>query len=196
MDEIIINKRVFKQISVNHNYYIDCDGNVYSKFAKRIIKHMYKRGNDKLYAYVDISIEGKQKHVPIHRLIYSTWIGNIPNDMQVNHKDDNSLNNNYLNLYVGTQKDNIKDCFHNNHRVGNVFYLTVFDKKADKLLTFCPASDFIEYCGHSCNNGSIKRFFNKNWFKKQYEIIEYKHIDNLSHFRSVTTMADECKPVG
>ena len=29
MDEIIIDKRVFKQISVNHNYYIDCDGNTY-----------------------------------------------------------------------------------------------------------------------------------------------------------------------
>ena len=23
-----------------------------------------------------------------------------------------------------------------------------------------------------------------------------KHIDSLSHFKSVTTMADECKPVG
>lgn len=195
MREIIIGKKVFREISLNNNYYIDCDGNVYSKFAKRVIKHLYRKIGGKLYAHVDIYIDGKQKHIPIHKLVYVTWVGEIHPNLQINHKDDNSLNNNYLNLYVGTQKDNIKDCINNNHRVGNVFYLTLHDKKLDSVVTFCPASDFIDYCGHPCNNGCIKRFFKRNWFKKRYEILEYKHIDNLSHFKSVTTMADECKPV-
>lgn len=195
MCEIIIGKKVFREISLNNNYYIDCDGNVYSKFAKRVIKHLYRKIGDKLYAHVDIYIDGKQKHIPIHKLVYVTWVGEIPSNLQINHKDDNSLNNNYLNLYVGTQKDNIKDCINNNHRVGNVFYLTLHDKKLDKVVTFCPASDFIDYCGHPCNNGCIKRFFKRNWFKKRYEILEYKHTGNLSHFKSVTAMADECKPV-
>lgn len=115
--------------------------------------------------------------------------------MQINHKDDNSLNNNYLNLYAGTQKDNIRDCITNKHRVGGMYYLTIFDKKTDEVLTFCPANKFIEYCKHSCVNGCIKRFFKRNWFKKRYEILEYKRIDNLSHFKSVTTMTDECRSV-
>ena len=195
MCEIIIDKRVFKQVSINHNYYIDCDGNVYSKFAKKIIKTLYRNINNKCYAYVDMFVAGKQKHINIHRLVYTAWVGEIQEGMQINHKDDNSLNNNYLNLYAGTQKDNIRDCITNKHRVGGMYYLTIFDKKTDEVLTFCPANKFIEYCKHSCANGCIKRFFKRNWFKKRYEILEYKRIDNLSHFKSVTTMTDECRSV-
>lgn len=39
-----------------------------------------------------------------------------------------------------------------------MYYLTIFDKKTDEVLTFCPANKFIEYCKHSCVNGCIKRF--------------------------------------
>ena len=33
------------------------------------------------------------------------------------------------NLYCGTQKENIQDCFVNNHRVGRINKLIVYDKK-------------------------------------------------------------------
>lgn len=161
MNDIIINGVVFKQVELNNNYYIDQDGNVYSKFCKKIIRHMYRTPTSKTYAYVDMYIDGVQKHMPIHKLVYLTWIGSIPKGMQINHKDDNSLNNNYLNLYAGTQKDNIKDCIGNRHRVS---YITVFDKYKNKIITFCPAKNIIPYANHTCKNGFIRRWFCRKWF--------------------------------
>lgn len=178
--KIIINEKVFK--SYDKMYYVSEDGDIYSMYSKKILKH-----NIDLNGYHRVDIHGK--HVKIHKLVYSVWVGEIEQGKQVNHKDDNKDNNHYSNLYVGTQKDNIHDCISNGHRQGNIWYLTIYDKKINKLLTFSPASDFISYSGHPCGNGGVKRMFTRNWFKKRYEIIDYKK-------RSVTTIADECKLVG
>ncbi len=52
-------------------------------------------------------------------------------------------NNHYLNLYAGTQKENIQDCIKNNHRVGNSHILILFDKEKIKLLNFTLQRIFI-----------------------------------------------------
>lgn len=179
MQNIVIDEKVFKPY--NEYYFVSEYGDVYSMHSKKLLKH-----NIDLHGYHRVDIHGK--HFKIHKLVYLTWIGDIRSGEQINHIDDNKNNNHYSNLYKGTQKENIRDCIANNHRVGNVWYLTVYDKLENKILTFSPASDFIEYSGHSCKNGGVKRMFNKNWFKKRYDIIDYKK-------RSVTTKADECKPV-
>lgn len=192
-DSIIIGKKEFRRI--NDNYYISSKGEVYSKFSKRILKCQIQNKNNKPYMRIDFYIDGKQRHMLIHRLVFETWVRPLKDGEQVNHIDDDSLNNDYRNLYVGTQKENIQDCFNNQHRVGNVFYLTIFDKEKNIIKTFCPANKFIEYCGHSNRSGSLNKYFNKNWFKKRYEIIEFKRINDLNEYKSVTTMGDECNPV-
>ena len=192
---IIINNETFKQLRINKTYYISQSGRVYSCFSQKIIKP-HKRGRyPKEYYYVDIWLNGRQRHIPIHRLVYDTWVEPITRDDQINHIDDNPLNNHIDNLYKGTQKQNIQDCVNNNNRVGNTWYLTIKDKQENKILTFAPASDFIAYCGHPNKSKSLNKFFQKNWFKKRYEIIEFKRIKDINHLQSVTTMADECKPV-
>lgn len=178
--EIIINEKIFKPY--DDMYYVSADGDVYSKYSNKILKH-----NIDLNGYHRVDIHGK--HIKIHKLVYLTWIGELKSDCQINHKDDNKNNNHYTNLYAGTQKENIQDCISNGHRsTTNIWYLTLYDKEKNKIITFSPASDFIEYSGHSCKNGSVKRMLTKNWFKKRYKIIDYKK-------KSVTTMVDECKPV-
>lgn len=194
MESIIFNGKEFKQYRYNPNYFVSCDGEVFSNFSKKIIKNGV-RGKEKQYYSVDITIDHSQKHIPVHKIVYDTWVRKLEPNEQVNHRDDNSFNNNASNLYVGTQKENIQDCINNNHRVGNVFYLTVFDKEIGKVLTFVPAGNFIEYSGHSNKSGSLNKFFSKQWFKQRYEIIEYKRVKNLDELKGVTTMADECKPV-
>lgn len=47
------------------------------------------------------------KHYLIHRLVYSTFKGDIPTDMNVNHIDENPANNKLSNLNLMTHKDNI-----------------------------------------------------------------------------------------
>lgn len=195
MDVIIINDKEFKQIRVNKNYWISSDGELYSEHANKIINASINSNLGKLYKRVDIRVDGKPHHMMIHRLVYDTWVSPITRNDQINHINDDSLDNRVENLYKGSQKSNIADCVRNGHRVGHIKYLTIFDKKVKKTLTFCPSSDFIEYSKHSCQNGSIKRMFNKNWFKKRYIIIDFKNVNDKRHLKSVTTMADECKPV-
>lgn len=199
MKSIFINGKEFKQIKVNDNYYISAYGDAFSQHSKTVIKHSMRPVGNKLYPYVNIKVNGKAKKMAIHKLVFETWVRALKEGEQVNHKDDNSLNNHYSNLYAGTQKENIQDCFNNSHRVGNVFYLTLLDKEINQIISFCPASEFIEYSGHSNKSKSLNKFFSKNWFKKRYEIIEFrrlKNIDEYNELKGVTTIGDECSQVG
>ena len=183
---MIINNTEFKSCPINNNYLVSRNGDIYSKKSKIYLK--WARDSDG-YPRVDMYFNGKQHHYKVHKLVWITWMGNIPEGFQLNHKDDNKENPSLDNLYLGTQKENVKDCMKNGHRVGSTHSLKVFDKVANKELVFCPAKTFIDYCGHTSANGSVKKFFDKDWFNKRYTIIYYKQIEDL------TTMADECKPV-
>lgn len=195
MKEIIIQGKIFKQFK-DTKYYCDENGNIFSDFSQKILKPLVRKyPNKKNYYYVDINLGEGQKHVNIHRIVYETWIGSVPSSAQINHKDDNSLNNHYSNLYCGDQKENIKDCFENEHRVGNAWVLTVYDKEVGQTITFCPANGFIGYSGHPCKNGCLNRMFSRNWFKKRYKIISYYLCKSLEEKQSVTTNPDECKDV-
>lgn len=170
-------------------YYIGQHGEVYSTYSHKFLKP--EKNN---IGYLRVNLHGK--HKLIHKLVYETWIGSIPKGLQINHKNDNKLDNYYKNLYSGTQKENIEDCINNQHRRGHTYCLIVYDNKIQQAKTFYPAKDFIEYCGHPSKNGSIKKFFNKNWFKQRFTILHYSIIHNEQELKDVTTMADECKPVG
>ena len=192
-NSIFFNKKEFKVYPRNTNYYVSSDGEVFSTFSKKVIKKELRGKANKLYYTVDIYLDGKQKHIPIHKMVYESWVRILEDGEQVNHLNDKQLDNNVENLYSGTQKQNVADCIRNKNRVGNVFYLTIYDKKINKIITFCPANKFIEYSEHSNKSGSLNKFFSKNWFKKRYEIIEFKRVNNIEEFEGVTTNPDECK---
>ena len=164
MAEIVIDGKILRQF--DPVYYVGEYGDIYSTYSKKFLKHSIDLNG---YHRVDIH----RKHMKVHKLVFLTWVRNVPEDMQINHRDDNKNNNHYTNLYAGSQKDNVCDCIRNGHRKGNIHYLTVLDKKIGKVITFSPCSDFIEYSGHPCGNRSVKRMFSKNWFKTRYEIIDY-----------------------
>ena len=48
----------------------------------------------------------KKKHFYVHRLVWTTFYGEIPDDMEVNHKDENKQNNSLDNLNLLSHKDN------------------------------------------------------------------------------------------
>lgn len=180
MNEIIIDEVVYKRY--DDMYFVSASGDVYSQYSGKKLKHSIDIDG---YHRVDLH----SRHKKVHKLVYEVWGGELLAGIQVNHRDDNKDNNHISNLYAGTQKENIRDCGANGHRVGNTWYLTIADKQTGETLTFSPASDFIKYCGHPCENGNVKRMFSRNWFRKRYEIIDYKK-------KSVTTTADECRQVG
>lgn len=150
-------------------YYVSIDGDVYSAYKKDTMKHYIDHNG-----YHRVDIHGR--HIKVHKLVYSVWIGDVPDGKIIRHLDDDKDNNHADNLGLGTQKENIKDAFRNGHKFlkGNAHTLTVYDKLIDEEVTFCPAERFIEYSRHSCVNGGISRMMSRNWFKERFDVIKYK----------------------
>ena len=193
MESIFLNDEEFKLYVPG--YYVSEDGKVYSYKSQKLLKWLFRGKGAKKYPYVEVTINKVRKKVNVHRIVCETWIRKLNSHEQVNHIDDNKLNCNYKNLYIGSQKQNIADCFNNKHRVGNIIKMTLFDKETNEQISFCPASNFIEYSGHSNKSKSLKKFFSKDWFKKRYTIIEFKNIKNIKELNGVTTIPDEFKEV-
>ncbi|MCK5217844.1 MAG: HNH endonuclease [Methanosarcinales archaeon] len=67
--------------------------------------------NDRGYFCVYLSRHSKRKKYRISRLVSQTFLYNSENLPEVNHKDGNKDNNNYLNLEWSTHSQNIKHAF-------------------------------------------------------------------------------------
>ena len=94
------------------DYIISYDGIILRKISngpvligKRLKIQTHKQG----YKTIGLSINGKQLHsILIHRLMWETWIGRIPKELEINHKgkDGDKTNNQLSNLEVVTHKEN------------------------------------------------------------------------------------------
>lgn len=93
-----------KQIPNFENYLIDENGNVYSTLSSKYIKaHLHRDG----YLRIGLYNNGARKEFQVHRLVALTYIPNPQNLPQVNHKDENKLNNNVENLEWCTGQYNL-----------------------------------------------------------------------------------------
>jgi len=77
--------------------------------AKRKVKnkilrtHISKNGG---YETVQLSMNGKAKYFMVHRLVMLAFVGPLPENKEINHKDFNPLNNHLENLEYVTHKEN------------------------------------------------------------------------------------------
>lgn len=74
-------------------------------FKEMLIK-LHKDSNH-YYLKVNLYKNGVGKPFYIHRLVYETFVGEIPEGMQVNHIDENKENNRVDNLNLMTPSQNI-----------------------------------------------------------------------------------------
>lgn len=94
-----------KEIEDFLNYFITEDGRVFSRWSNKFLKFGYRKG----YKYVRLRVErGKYINKSIHILVAITYIPNLLNLPQINHKDLNILNNRVGNLEWCTHKENIE----------------------------------------------------------------------------------------
>lgn len=84
-------------------YDVSDEGDVYSHFYKVCLK--LKLNNNGYYT-VRLSLSGKEKNIPLHRLIALHFIPNPENKPQINHIDGNKLNNKLENLEWCTNQEN------------------------------------------------------------------------------------------
>lgn len=83
--------------------------------SKNGIVYRYDEHKDKLvvcnthnsYGYERISIAGN-KQLMVHRLVWETFKGEIPEDMQIDHKNNNRKDNSISNLQLVTCAENIQ----------------------------------------------------------------------------------------
>ena len=71
------------------------------------VKYHKKSGKMKWYWIVGYSENGEPKAYPLHRLVYAWFIGYVPANMDVDHIDGDTLNNDLSNLQLLTRKENL-----------------------------------------------------------------------------------------
>ena len=110
-------------LSINDNYCISKNGNVYSYYTNKILK---QRNNKKGYPSVYLTINGKGISKVVHRLVAKTFIPNPYNLPQVNHIDGDKTNNNVNNLEWCTNQEN------HNHKMKNGFNVSLKGEKSGR----------------------------------------------------------------
>ena len=94
---------IWKEIPLYNNYKVSNLGNVYSKRRNKVLKGGISNG----YRHVDLYSNNKRKMFKVHQLVAIAFLKHrLDNNMVVNHKDFNRLNNNVSNLEVITQRQN------------------------------------------------------------------------------------------
>ena len=88
-------------------------GNLIKKYETNILK-----GSIDKYGYktVKMLVDGKKKHIKVHRIVATAFLINQEYKPQVNHKNMNKLDNRIVNLEWCTDLENKK---HFNMKVGN-----------------------------------------------------------------------------
>lgn len=83
--------------------------NNYSRNKGRVLTKRKNRG----YWSVALSKDKSYRRFSIHRLVYQSFVGEIPKGKQINHIDGDKLNNKLKNLEVVTPKENTQHAWRN-----------------------------------------------------------------------------------
>ena len=109
-------KEIWKVVPNYPNYYVSNTGKVKSIYKKSygmkilILKQYLDRYG---YLYVrlsnrDLNNKSKMINLKVHRLVAMCFLNNYSKDLQVNHIDENKLNNNVSNLEMCSNKYNCR----------------------------------------------------------------------------------------
>jgi hypothetical protein len=97
-----------KEIKDYENLYsFDLNTNkVYSHYSSLYLKpYLNKNG----YYRIQLNKKGYQKNIFLHRLVYEAHNGPIPDELYIDHIDNNSQNNNIDNLRLATLCENAQN---------------------------------------------------------------------------------------
>lgn len=102
--------------SLDFLYEISEDGRIFRNVkSKKQLKikldnHHSKNG----YYATFVRYKGKPKRVMIHKAVAECWLGDCPNNYEVDHIDRNTHNNHYTNLRYVTKSEQMKNRDHSN----------------------------------------------------------------------------------
>lgn len=135
---------------------IDSEGRIWRNAMKKglkkggyqIVKVKRKRAEFKLplgYLQVRIMMNGKRYYVGAHRLVWQYFKGDIPDGLQVNHKNGIKHDNRIKNLEVVTRSENMKHSYklglHNQHGERN-HQCKIADKQVVEIRNLYATGDY------------------------------------------------------
>lgn len=94
-----------KVITGFNNYSVTKEGDVYNNKTNRKLKSSC---SPKGYSFIELCRPNEHKIKTIHRIVWETYIGVIPDNIQINHIDGNKSNNSLSNLELVTGSENLK----------------------------------------------------------------------------------------
>lgn len=134
------------------SYIFYSDGRVYNR-----VTDTWLNANTRSSNYLNVTLRDDNNNRvtrPLHRLMYEVFIGDIPDGMQINHKDENKTNNvtlfnsdgtiAYTNLEIVTPKENCNHGSRNERirktetgkkRIKQTFEVVVIDPKTNEKIT-------------------------------------------------------------
>lgn len=102
----------WRQLENFPEFYICRDGRVVNSKTRNILVPSNRNG----YLRVNLYHEGHNTKLSLHRLLYSAFIGPVPDDMVIDHIDGNKSNNDLSNLRLVSQSDNMYNAMVNGHK--------------------------------------------------------------------------------
>ena len=135
-----------------------------------------------------LSVGDKQKTYYIHRLVTEAFIGPIPKDMQINHKDGDKHNNDFGNLEIVTQKENMQHAreigLYNSEPRKKTFYIIDTDNK-EVVAEFYSENSMASFlfCIGSEILGTTNKSLLKDFTKEKYEIVRTIYITNMEELK-------------
>lgn len=150
---------MFKEVAGFSNYLVSPCGEV----RNCLTNHVFKPSKSKA-GYLTVGIrndKGKRVFKLVHRLVYETYVGAVPEGLVVDHIDNDPTNCQLSNLQAITQRDNI------NRKFANLPCPILKHTNGGRVRVTLPYKDFCHKLGlQDTNFGQLlkgKRKSHKGW---------------------------------
>jgi len=164
------------------DYYIATScGDIYSTKWKKPKKLKPQRASQSAKGYYQVRLFSKQykkgKLQYVHRLIYETFVDDIPEGYEIDHKDGDTTNNDISNLQIIKPRDNKlkyykgKDIHWREHR-------DEFIKKYEELGTMKKVAEHFNIAITAVNRVIKDTMHKWNHQTKKFETVRFSDIDD------------------
>lgn len=183
----------------------------------KILRHskiISQYDNGRGYKIVNLNLNNQSKKKYVHRLVYESFIGNIPDGFEINHIDKDKSHNSLDNIEICTHKENMEyskdDIFEANHRACYLYdkegcfvkeYLSIIEAAKDNGI---KPSVIVNSCTRHNKYGCEKhfRYFKADKIdipKRKYKKVLMYTLDNKKTIREFNSVIEAsnflgCKP--
>lgn len=94
------------ETKIFHGYYVTEEGELYSIKTGNKKYTWLNKGRSGLYERAQFIVNGKPKNFYVHRIVAQMYLPDWDETMEVDHNDEDTLNNHWINLRMKTTTDN------------------------------------------------------------------------------------------